>query len=161
MIIVSNTSPLSNLAVIGHLKILQQLYSKIIIPPAVYKELTRLNKIGVQIAPLLAKQWLEIQSVVDKNLVEFLQVELDEGEAEAIALAIQLKSNRLLIDERLGRTVALQYGLEIRGLLGILTAAKVDGLIPAVKPLLDDLRTQAGFRVSPNLYERTLREVKE
>ncbi|MEP0956314.1 DUF3368 domain-containing protein [Microcoleus sp. FACHB-1515] len=66
-----------------------------------------------------------------------------------------------MIDERLGRTIALQYGLKIRGLIGILVTAKNQGLISATKPLLDRLIGEAGFRVSQALYDRTLHESGE
>jgi uncharacterized protein len=161
MIVVSNTSPLSNLAIIGQLSLLQQIYSKVIIPPAVYRELTNVNSIGAEITTLLTTGWIETQSVSERALVETLQSELDEGEAEAIALAIELKADRLLIDERLGRSVATRYKLKITGLLGILTAAKVSRLIPSVKPVLDNLIEQAGFRVSRELYARTLQGLEE
>lgn len=99
--------------------------------------------------------------MADLLLVEALQQELDDGEAEAIALALELKADRLLIDERLGRSVAQRYGIKITGLLGVLISAKMNGLLSAVKPILDNLIEQAGFRVSRDLYVRTLQDVNE
>lgn len=72
-------------------------------------------------------------SKVDFALVRTLSKELDTGEAEAIALAVELKADRLLIDERLGRSAALRLGLKITGVLGILVAAKRNNLIQEVK----------------------------
>ena len=65
------------------------------------------------------------------------------------------------MDERLGRNVATSYGPKLRGLLGIIINAKQQGLISVLKPILDRLINQAGFRVSPALYDRTLQEVGE
>lgn len=161
MIVVSNTSPLSNLAVVGKLVILQQIYSGVVIPPAVHQELTNLQQFQSEIAPLLNNGWLQVQIPQDTGLVQRLLVNLDAGEAEAIALAVELDVDRLLIDERLGRRAALQFDLKITGLLGLLTAAKNLGLIAKVKPVLDALINQAGFRVSQTLYSRTLKQVKE
>ncbi|MBW4464836.1 MAG: DUF3368 domain-containing protein [Pegethrix bostrychoides GSE-TBD4-15B] len=161
MIIVSNTSPLSNLAVIGELVILQQIYAGIVVPPAVHQELTNLQQFQSEVAPLLNNGWLQVQAPQDTGLVQRLLVDLDAGEAEVIALAVELDADRLLIDERLGRRTALQFNLKITGLLGLLTAAKNLGLIAEVKPALDALMNQAGFRVSQTLYNRTLQQVEE
>ncbi|AIE76293.1 DUF3368 domain-containing protein [Synechocystis sp. PCC 7338] len=86
---------------------------------------------------------------------------LDPGESEAIALAIEIDAERLLIDERLGRDIATNYGLKLRGLLGLLINAKQQGMIPMLRPILDRLIKQAGFRVSPTLYARILQEAGE
>jgi uncharacterized protein len=161
MIVVSNTSPLSNLAVIGQLALLQKIYSQITIPLAVYAELSRVEAIQAEILPLIETGWLNIQPVTKLAIATSLEATLDRGEAEAIAIALELNADRLLIDERLGRTVATQSGLKIRGLLGILVNAKATELIPELKPILDDLIHQAGFRVSRDLYNRTLQDAKE
>lgn len=161
MKIVSNTSPLSNLAVIGQISLLQQIYPKILIPPAVEAELIQFPMIQSMVMPLFEEGWIEVQVPQDLQQVIALQQILDLGEAAAIALATELNADRLLIDERLGRRLALQFGLKIRGILGILVNAKNEGLIPRTRPLLDQLINEAGFRVSPALYERTLQESGE
>jgi uncharacterized protein len=161
MLIVSNTSPLSNLAVIGEIILLQKIYPKILIPPIVHTELVRLPKNQPVIATLIKTGWLEIQTPNNIQLIQSLEQTLDPGESAAIALAIELNADRLLIDERLGRNVATQYGLNIRGILGILVNAKEQELIPAAKPILDRLIHEAGFRVSQSLYTRVLQESGE
>jgi uncharacterized protein len=161
MIIVSNTSPISNLIVIGEISLLQQIYPKILIPPSVHSELTRLPTFQPTMFSFLGAGWLEIQAPTNLQLLYTLSQTLDPGEAEAIALAVELSANRLLIDERLGRNVAASCGLKLRGLLGILINARQQGLIPVLKPILDRLIDQAGFRVSQSLYDRTLQEVGE
>lgn len=161
MIIVSNTSPISNLIIIGEISILQKIYPKILIPPAVHSELTRLPTLQTMMISLLDASWLEIQAPTNLQLLNILSQTLDPGETEAIALAIELSADRLLIDERLGRSIAASYGLKLRGLVGILINAKQQGLIPVLQPILDRLINQAGFRVSQTLYDRTLQEVGE
>lgn len=83
------------------------------------------------------------------------------GEAEAIALAIEVNATRLLIDERLGRQAASDLGVRITGVLGILLVAKHQGLITAVQPVMDDLVAQAGFRISTQLYADVLKAASE
>jgi predicted nucleic acid-binding protein len=86
---------------------------------------------------------------------------LDIGEAEAIALAIELTPAILLIDEFAGRAVAAASGVPHIGVLGILARAKNEGLIHAIRPLLDRLRAELRFRVSDQLYTQYLRSVAE
>lgn len=161
MTIVSNTSPLSNLAVIGELDLLQQIYPRILVPPVVRSELMQFSQIRPAIAIVLATGWLEVQTAQDLQLIWELEQTLDPGEAAAIALATELKADRLLIDERLGRRIAMQRGLKVRGILGIIVNAKNEGLLPAAKPLLDRLIHEAGFRMSQALYEHILQEAGE
>jgi uncharacterized protein len=94
-------------------------------------------------------------------LVAELRTRVNIGEAEAIALAVEVGASRLLIDERLGRQTAKDLGLKITGILGILLLAKRQNLIEAVKPIMDDLISQANFRISSQLYVDVLNEAGE
>jgi uncharacterized protein len=158
VIIVSDTSPLSGLAIIGSLSLLQQLYEQVLIPPAVANELARGGEDDDRITLVLSLNWIEVRQPTNVQLVAMLENErnLDRGEAEAIVLALELGADELLIDERLGRREANQRGLSIIGLLGVLLVAKRRGMVVAVRPLVDDLMVQAGFRVSGQLYTEIL-----
>jgi len=161
MIIISDTSPISNLLRIRQLALLQNLYGRVMVPPLVYAEIRALETFGIDISGLSDADWMIVQPVRDQALVASLQTELDPGEAEAIALSIELQANRLLIDERLGRQVAQRLGLKVTGLLGVLVAAKQDNLITELKPMLDELITKAKFRVHPDLYRQILQDANE
>ena len=87
--------------------------------------------------------------------------ELDVGEAEAIALAVEIQADQVLIDERRGRLVAARFNLRCTGILGILVEAKSQGLIAEVKPLLDALVNEAGFWIAKPLYNSVLRLADE
>ena len=156
MIIVSDTSPLMNLAVVGYLQLLHQLYATVLIPAAVWNELTALSSQHPEVATVQTLTWLERQSVTSQAVVNALQAELDIGEAEAIALAVEKQADLLLMDERRGRQVATRMGLTYIGLLGVLLEAKRKAFLPEVKPVLDELVAKAGFWVSRELYTRVL-----
>ena len=156
MIVVSDTSALSNLALVNHLWLLESIYRTVIIPEAVASELSAAS--NRTISDILQLGWIQTKSLSNLQLANQLQRDrgLDTGEASAIALALELQADDLLIDERLGRQEALQLGLSIIGILGILLVAKQRNLIPQVQPIMDNLINQAGFRVSPLLYQRIL-----
>ena len=158
MTIVSNTSPISNLAAIGQLDLLQQVYGSVIIPQAVADEISKVSTIYAQAASVPDQPWITIQSVNNATTVARLRHEkLDAGESEAIALALEIGAELLLIDEQLGRRIAVNEGLNITGLIGVLLEAKNKGFISKIKPTVDALVIQARFRVSSQLYAEILR----
>jgi len=128
VIIVSNTTPLSELAKVGQLNLLQKLFGKIIIPQEVYNEVTTGNHRA--------------------------------AEAATIILAEELKANRVLIDEKLGRKVAQSRNLPVTGTIGLLLIAKKKGIIIEVKPILEQFLSQ-GKRISPILYQEILGMAEE
>lgn len=161
MIVVSDTSPINNLAAIDQLNLLRQLYGIVIIPEAVYRELTDPNFPVAGATEVQSFSWIQTRQVNDRVLVEALRSELDLGEAESIALALEIQADQVLIDERRGRLVANRFDLQYVGIIGVLIEAKSQGLIAAVKPLLDALIHQAGFWIATPLYNRVLQVVDE
>jgi uncharacterized protein len=163
VIILSDTSVITNLAAIQSLNLLPQLYNQVTIPRAVYRELAEINPPVPGTLEVQTAAWIEVRQVASRSTVERLQIEakLDLGESEAIALALELNADLLLIDERRGRAEANRLGVRISGLLGILVEAKQKNLIPAVKPLMDALITTSDFRISSALYRQILDLVSE
>lgn len=161
MIVVSDASPLLNLAIIGQLALLPDLYSEVIIPQAVYDEIVVMGRDMPGASDVRDAQWIVTRKVENRPLITALRLQLDYGEAEAIALADELKADLLLVDERKARLVASQFGLKFTGLLGVLVEARQKGKIIAVKPLIDRLRTEAGFWISQELYTHVLQIVNE
>ncbi|MCB9351750.1 MAG: DUF3368 domain-containing protein [Lewinellaceae bacterium] len=92
-------------------------------------------------------------------VVEFLK-ELDLGEAESIALAVEEKAKYLIIDEYKGRAIADAYGVKIVGILGVLIQAKQQGVISSVKPNIEKL-IEIGFRLDKKLIAKVLRSLGE
>jgi predicted nucleic acid-binding protein len=161
VIIVSETSPINNLAEINQLHLLHQLYGTVLIPEAVFQELTDPSFPVAGATEVQTFDWIQTLTVSDRTLVEAMSNELDIGEAEAIALAVEIQADQVLIDERRGRLVANRLNLRCIGILGILVEAKSQGLIAEVKPLLDALVNEAGFWVAEPLYNSILRLVGE
>lgn len=154
--VVSNTSPLINLAGINHLHLLPQLYTTISIPCAVLAEYQTGKEPSTP--DLTSLPWLEIIAIEKRDpLVAF---RLDEGEAQAITLAIKQNARLLLLDERRARKVASQHGIPIIGTLGVLGAAKRLGLISTLRPLIDQMMDQGRY-ISPALRAQVLRSVGE
>ncbi len=153
MIVVSDTSPITNLIQISRLELLRDLFEEIIIPPLVFQELSKTDN---QKEIIENAGWIKIKEVVDKKLAKQLLNKIDAGEAEAIALAIELKAEYLLIDELKGRSVAKEYGIQITGVLGTLLKAKEKGFLSEVKIEMDKLIYAANFRIHPNLYHAIL-----
>jgi hypothetical protein len=158
VIIVSDTSPLSNLAVIGQISLLKEIYHQVVIPQAVADELASTGDDLPEIKAVLGLDWITVGQVTQMETITTLQNNplLDIGEIEAITLALELKAEELLIDERIGRQEATHLGIAIIGILGILLVAKRRNLISNVKPVMNALISEAGFRVSRQLYEEVL-----
>lgn len=154
MIVVSDTSPILNLSLIHELDILRRLYGSVVIPPAVELEVTRYGL-------TLTESWIQCVRPTDQATIRTFMRTLDPGESEAITLAIELQSDYLLIDERLGRRAARQRGVRIIGLLGVLKEAKSKGFVESVKPLLDAMIGSASFWIGEDLYKQFLRDTGE
>lgn len=161
MSIVSNASPLINLARIGKLNLLRELYGELIIPEAVWREVVVRGTGQPGADEVEAAAWIKRRAVTNRQLVHALQQDLDAGEAEAIVLALEIQAELLLMDEHLGRDTARHLGLRYVGLIGILIQAKRKGFIGAIKPHLDALRDVAGFRVTDSLLLRVLQDEGE
>lgn len=162
MIVVSDTSPLSSLFLIGKLELLPGVFGKIIVPPKVMEELLVLETDFLRnLSELKSAVWLEIQAPTNWQEVARLNQFIDAGESEAIVLAQELQADFLLIDDKQGREAADAEGLKTIGVLGVFVLAKKAGLVNLVRPLMDDLRLKAKFRIQEQLYLKVLRQVGE
>lgn len=151
MIVVSDTTSISALFLIERIMLLEQLFKKVVIPEPVFYELMALEGFGKDVGVLRSSSWLSIRSATPGPVLSQLLSDLDEGEAHAIAIAIELNADLLIIDEKKGRKQAERLKLNYTGLGGVLLRAKSAGLIPLVAPVLDDLKAQAGFYLSESV----------
>lgn len=160
---VSNAGPIIHLSWIGRLDLLPFLFDEVLVPLAVRHEVLRAGPDvpGIQaIREAFASDWLKVQPVLDVEAVLPLTAELDRGESEAIVLMRETRAGLLLLDERRARVRAGREGLRLTGTIGILLLARDSGRVPAVAPLLEDLRRR-GFRVGAELVEQVRREEEQ
>ena len=158
MLVVSNTSPILNLALIDRLSLIKEQFGKVSIPRAVKYELrVEENLPGSRlIRNALETGWIRVEEVHDSPTLKILNRDLDKGEAEAIALALELKAKWILLDEREARKAAKNFEIKITGVLGILLRAWRQKEFPSLQQELEKLRHQAGFHIANHLYDKIL-----
>jgi predicted nucleic acid-binding protein len=149
--VVSNTSPISNLAIIGRLDLLKRRYGVVRIPAAVAAELSVLRHPAAktEITAALAEGWLVAQKTPPSS--PQLPFPLDAGETEAIGLAQATQADVVLMDERRGREAARHHGLAVGGVLGGLLHARQSGVLPNLRSEINRLRSDAGFFVAAEI----------
>jgi len=149
--VISNASPLIALEQIGHLDLLKSLFSAVLIPPAVVRE----------VAPMLRlPTWVSERALAQPIGPRILRTTLGPGESEAISLALEIGAQWVILGERTARRLAQAPGLPVIGTLGILLASKRRGPLPAVRPCVDAL-VNVGFHISPGLYDLVLADAGE
>jgi uncharacterized protein len=148
-IIISDTSCLIALSRINRLDILHYIFSTIVTTEEVQREFGQ---------PL--PSWLEVKQVKNESKFEEIKKLLDQGEASAIALALETENAVLVIDEKKGRKIAKELNIEIIGTLRILLFAKQEGIIPSVKDLIQKLH-HYNFRFAKSIIDQILKEAGE
>jgi len=155
-VIVSDASPLIVLLKTDKLLILKELFEKIIVPTAVYKEITAKEQDKLMFDKI---EWIETQVIKNTEMNAFLKKLIDKGEAEAIILAKELKTS-LLVDDAQARKYAKLLNIEVIGTLGLLKIAKRRGVIPSVKDAISDMLDE-GYYINDKLITRVLEDVGE
>lgn len=163
LLVVSDTSPLCNLAQLGWLDWLKLRFGKVWIPEAVASELDRWNHVEGQhhLRIAIDEGWLEIRSIDDSAALASLPDWIHPGEKEAILLAESLKATHLLMDDRDGRLVAESRNLSVVGVIGIVLWAKEVGHLDCVADALKRLREEAKFFISPKLERQAIASAGE
>lgn len=153
MIVVADTSPLRYLILIEHVHVLPALFGDVMVPPAVVAELTN-ERTPQEVRTWLANrpEWLHIQA--PREPLRQLREAIDDGEREAIALALEVQADALLIDDRDGRRHAEALNCPVMGTLGVLANAADHGFAD-LPTALERLRL-TNFRVDARLIEQIL-----
>jgi len=155
-IVVVNTSPIIYLSAINQISLLKKLFSEIFIPDAVKREVMSGGKDSFGVKEIRTEKWIKTKKIRNKLAREYLLTEIDDGEAEVIILAEELKACFIIMDDKLGRRIAKLRGFNVVGTLRLLVAAKEKGLIDEVKPLIEKLK-EVGFWISEEVYKEILK----
>jgi len=143
-VVISDTSCFILLDKIGELDILQK----------VFHAVTTTEDIAAEFRKELP-EWVQIKAVVNKEYQHLLQLEVDNGEASAIALAIEEGSALLILDDNKARKLAAKLDLAYTGTLGVLLKAKQTGIIPNIRSIIEKIQ-ETNFRFSEKVYQEIL-----
>jgi len=156
VIVVADTSVVINLCCVGQAGLLRQLFREVVVPTIVVVEFARLASRVPRFAGLTLPEGVCQQTPTAVPALLRSAIGLDAGEAAALALALEIHADAVLLDERRGREAAIQLGLRTIGILGLLLQAKSTGMLAAVRPVLDDLQKDAGFWIADPLRQQVL-----
>lgn len=154
MIVVSNSTPLIALSMIGRLELLKEYFKEIYIPPEVYREVVVLGNRRPGSDSVSSADWIKVKKVKNIIAVDSLAINLDRGESEAITLAREI-DDLIIMDDGQARKAGKLMGLKITGTIGILLMAASDNKIEFKENL--DLLISSGFRLAENEYKRVIK----
>ena len=159
MIVVSDTTPLISLLKIDRIDLLEKLFGQVLIPQAVFDELTADVRFELEAEQIRQKQFIKVKAVRNSESARILKraTGLDQGESEAIILTDEQNADVLLMDEAKGRAVSFQMGFRIMGTIGILMAAYEENELTAieVRECVEGLQ-RAGRHISQKHYQMLL-----
>ena len=159
MIVVSDTTPLISLLKINRIDLLEKLFGQVLIPQAVFDELTADERFKLEANQIRRKQFIKVTAVKNPESANILKraTGLDQGESEAIILTDEQNADVLLMDEAKGRAVSFQMGLKIMGTIGILMAAYEESELTSdeVRKCVDGLQ-RAGRHIGQKHYQMLL-----
>lgn len=152
MPVISNSSPLIALTQIGRLDLLRRLYTSILIPPAVARE----------VEPTVTKlpDWVLVQKLAHPLQPITVSGSIGPGEREVISLGLELGAALLIVDEQPARRLATSMGLRVIGTVGLLMAGKERGFLAKIRPELDRLLA-VRFFMDQDLYDRVIAHAEE
>jgi predicted nucleic acid-binding protein len=163
-LVICDSSTLIHLTSIGRLPLLNVFYDRITVPPAVWNEVVEqgAGRAGArEVAEASLAGWINVVAPADEPLVRLLERDLDAGESEVIALALERQADLVLLDESEARRIADRYGLAKTGVIGLLIRAKREGLVGSLRAELNKLQSQGGFWIEERLYYRVLALIGE
>ena len=164
MIVVSDTTPLISLLKINKIDLLENMFGKVLIPQAVFDELTVDDRFQMEANQIRQKEYFVVKPVNNPASASILKraTGLDQGESEAIVLTDELEADLLLMDEAKGRNVSAQMGIRIMGTIGILMAAYEEQELTAneVRECVDGLQ-RAGRHIGRRHYQMLLDRLKD
>ncbi len=147
--VITNSACVISLTQMGKLELLHELFGTVTIPASVEAE-----------CRLQPANWMLVKNPSSPQLAMSLRSRLGNGESDAIALAVELTADRIILDDRRARSAAKSLGLNVIGTVAVLVAARRQGLIPNLSDALEEL-VETGFFVATDIIESALRAVGE
>ena len=148
-IVIADTSCFILLDKIGELELLKRLFDEITTTEEIAREFGK-----------EPPEWIKVESVRDRKYQTALALEVDEGEASAIALSTEKVDALLILDDLQARKLAEKLGLRYTGTLGIIARARKEGVIESVKPIIEKIR-DTNFRFSEEVFTAIIRTAGE
>ncbi len=158
--VVVNTTPLIALSHVGQLDVLKRLYGEIIIPEAVYRELSAKEESVCKKAVDSALDWIRVNKIENQMAKVMYKTQLHDGEVEVMILSKEIGADVVIIDDANAKKHAKYLALPVTGTLGVLIKAKQQGYIIELKPILYQM-VQNGIYISQKLIDMCLEQVGE
>ena len=157
MKVISNSSVLIALSSISRLQLLEQRFPEgVIVPDAVWREVVETGHGRPGARKVADAEWIKRRQVQNRSIVMALETNLDQGEAEVIALGLEIGADLLLLDEKSARSVVVRLQHPVLGTIGLLIWGKRMGFFPSLANELTLLRREGGFRLSDRICEDAL-----
>lgn len=157
--VIVNSTPLIILCNIGKLEILKELYEEIVIPQAVYAEVTVKEDSACQ--QIVSAEWIHVEQIKDQSDKRMYKAKLHAGEVEVMILAQEdEKADLVVIDDNAAKKTAKYLGLTVTGTVGILLKAKKRGIIKEIRPILENMKGK-GFYISEGVEQMILEQADE
>jgi predicted nucleic acid-binding protein len=153
--LICDSSPIQYLYQLKLLHIIPKLANQVFVPPAVIEEIRKGHSLGVNLPELDEFDWVTVRRPISELALPLI-ANLGPGETEVLMLALEMREAVAVLDDALAREMAETLDLHLTGTLGLLLDAKKTGLIPALRPLLDELQSLR-FRLAPRTYSAILR----
>lgn len=157
--VITNTSPICYLSLIGLINIFPQIYSQVLLTPDVQNELEEGQRQGLKIPDLNSLEWLVPHNVSVPSFLDLIP-DLGRGEASVLALALEYDNPLVIMDDLLGRRIAEMQGFTMTGTLGILVKAKKLNIIDKISSPIN-LLEQNGFYISDSVKKHVLNQAEE
>lgn len=154
--IVSNTTPISNFLHLNQIEILQDLFKKLYIPPAVKQEIEAAFSAHSKWRQCLKDEFFIIRKVKEPLIIRQLLSQLHPGEAEALCICMENNAKLCLLDDKDARIAARLNKIPVTGTLGILIQAKKQGMIDSVEYFMKELKNRHHFWISNSMYKKVL-----
>lgn len=158
--VVVNTTPLIALSHVGQINLLKKLYGEIIIPTAVYEELSVKPDSAGKKAVDSSLDWIRVEKIKNQMAKDMYKTQLHDGEVEVMIIAMEMEADVVIIDDANAKKYAKYLKLPVTGTLGVLLRAKREGYIDRLEPILRQM-VEKGIYISQNLVELCLKQAGE